>query len=295
MAVQVQPGLMQLDLIDPGTMSLFGRGEPIGDGTFAGLHRLQLSDRSWLDHQEGWLAGSEELLVALLRAVPWQQHRRRMYERVVDEPRLSVWYPAGVTWPHPVLAGVSALLSARYGRPLERLSMNLYRNGADSVAWHGDRLWRHDPEPPVAIVSLGSPRPFLIRPKGGGPSRSFSLGWGDLLVMGGRCQQEFDHAVPKVSRADVRLSVMYRPRDERWVQRTAATSRAAYPRLAHWQAAGAAGAGSDPVGCGSGIGCRECRGDEIETLLDGGDTPVELCFEAQLEQRLERRSGLQAE
>lgn len=295
MAVQVQPGLMQLDLVEPGTMSLFGRGHPACDGTFAGMHRLQLSDRSWIDHQEGWLAGSEELLTVLLHAVPWQQHRRRMYERMVDEPRLSVWYPAGVTWPHDALADLSALLSARYGRPLERLSMNLYRHGADSVAWHGDRLWDHDPEPPVAIVSLGSPRPFLIRPKGGGPSRSFSLGWGDLLVMGGRCQQEFDHSVPKVARADVRLSVMFRPRDERWVQRIAATSRSARPRLPDWGELASPAVGSEGVGCRSGVVRNERCGDELEAFLDTADAPVELSFEAQLEQGLERRSGLQAQ
>jgi alkylated DNA repair dioxygenase AlkB len=152
-----------------------------------------------------------------------------MYDRMVDEPRLTAWYPAGVTWPHAVLPELARLLSDRHGQQLANLGLNLYRNGADSVAWHGDRISRVLPEPVVAIVSLGAPRPFLVRPKGGGRSRSFSLGWGDLVVMGGRCQQEFDHSVPKVAVAGPRLSVMFRPHDEGWSARTGGTTRAVGP------------------------------------------------------------------
>lgn len=209
------------------TLPLFGQGPLEADAGFEGARRHQLSDESWLEHQAGWLRGSDELFGALVGSVSWQQHRRPMYDRMVDEPRLTVWYPAGVTWPHAILAELSALLSQRYGQALEALSLNLYRDGADSVAWHGDRVARRFPEPTVAIISLGGPRPFLLRPKGGGASRSFSLGWGDLLVMGGRCQQQFDHAVPKVARAGPRLSVMFRPFDERWAERIGAVTRTA--------------------------------------------------------------------
>ena len=201
------------------SLPLFGRGELRADETFAGAVRHRLSARSWVEHHSSWLDGSDELFEALVSSVAWQQHRRLMYDRMVDEPRLTAAYPAGVPWPHAVLAELSASLSQRYGQALENLSLNLYRNGADSVAWHGDRVARTFPEPTVAIVSIGSPRPFLLRAKGGGASRMFRPGWGDLLVMGGRCQQEFDHCVPKVANAGPRLSVMFRPFDERWPPR----------------------------------------------------------------------------
>jgi len=206
----------------PDTIPLFGRDAIAADASFAALRRHRLSANSFIDHQPGWLAGSETLLEELLERVAWQQYRRPMYERMVDEPRLTVWYPAGVAWPHPVLGELAALLSRRYGQALGNLSMNLYRNGSDSVAWHGDRIARAMPEPTVAIVSLGAPRSFQIRPKGGGASLAFSAGWGDLLVMGGRCQQEFDHAVPKAARCGPRLSVMFRPHDEGWAARMGA-------------------------------------------------------------------------
>lgn len=213
-----------------GALPLFGQGALSPDRSFDGAVLHRLSDRSWVEYQPGWLTGSDALFDALVASVPWQQHRRPMYDRVVDEPRLTAWYPAGAAWPHAVLAELSELLSARYGQQLVNLGLNLYRDGTDSVAWHGDKVARTHPEPVVAIVSVGAPRPFLVRPKGGGGRcRSFSLGWGDLLVMGGRCQQEFDHAVPKVPVAGPRMSVMFRPLDERWVERTVVSSRRVDP------------------------------------------------------------------
>lgn len=198
---------------------LFGGGAISADASFSGGTQLQVSEASWLEHHQGWLHGSDELFEALAATVSWVRHRRPMYQRLVDEPRLTAWYPPGTPWPHPALAELAALLSRRYQQCLSALSLNLYRDGSDSVAWHGDRISRAVPEPVVAIVSLGQPRPFHLRPKGGGRSRCFGLGWGDLLVMGGRCQQEFDHAVPKVARAAPRISVMFRPHDELWSAR----------------------------------------------------------------------------
>ncbi len=250
-----------------GTFDLFSAGCPRADDTFRTARRHELSERSWIEHQAGWLGGSGDLFDALLTAIPWRQHRRPMFDRMVDEPRLTAWYPAGVAWPHAVLGELSALLSERYGQELCNLGVNLYRSGADSVAWHGDRVAKAQPEPVVAIVSLGTPRPFLLRPKGGGTRcRTFSLGWGDLLVMGGRCQQEFDHAVPKLAQAQPRLSVMFRPLDERWERRTGGVSRPASAFV-------------------------EEGADQLEPLLDGGDATIELGLEALVEERLELRSG----
>lgn len=206
---------------------LFGGG-PVGvrSGPHFGIAgRHQLSECSWVDHQQGWLEGSDALFDVLLGSVRWVQHRRPMYQRMLEEPRLTSWFDAGADWPHPALNEVSSWLSARYGQGLGVLSLNLYRDGSDSVAWHGDRISQSMPEPVVAIISLGPPRPFLLRPKGGGRSRSYGLGWGDLLVMGGRCQQEFDHCVPKQARAAPRMSVMFRPHDEDWAQRPGITTR----------------------------------------------------------------------
>lgn len=96
---------------------------------------------------------------------------------------------------------------------LPQTGANLYRDGADSVAWHGDRVARELPEAVVALVSLGGVRPFRLRPKDrrdGTPAVDYRPGPGDLLVLGGSCQRTWQHAVPKVQAATPRISVQFR-------------------------------------------------------------------------------------
>jgi alkylated DNA repair dioxygenase AlkB len=139
-----------------------------------------------------------------------------MYERKVDEPRLTHRWrldadaDADAEGPPSVLEGMAGALSARYGVEFTQVGVNLYRDGSDSVAWHGDRVARELPEATVALVSLGAPRPFKLRPKGGGRSVTYLPGPGDLLVMGGSCQRTWDHAVPKVAASGQRISIQFR-------------------------------------------------------------------------------------
>lgn len=144
-----------------------------------------------------------------------------MYERVVDVPRLLSFYDEDTELPHPVLTRAREALSAHYepelGEPFRTAGLCLYRDGRDSVAWHGDTIGRGRAEDTmVAIVSLGSPRSLLLRPRGGGATVKNSLGHGDLIVMGGSCQRTWEHAVPKTARpVGPRISVQLRPRGVR--------------------------------------------------------------------------------
>jgi len=165
-----------------------------------------------VDHCPGWMAGPDQAFEELLRDVAWIQRRRWMYERQVDEPRLTSWQKidehtaAGYEW----LGDARAALSAHYDVQFNSVGFNLYRDGADSVAWHRDRIPPEIVDPLVALVSLGEPRKFLLRPVGGGKSRTFKLGRGDLLVTGGRTQRCFEHSVPKVKAAGARMSIVFR-------------------------------------------------------------------------------------
>ncbi|MGZ4773377.1 MAG: alpha-ketoglutarate-dependent dioxygenase AlkB, partial [Ilumatobacteraceae bacterium] len=103
-----------------------------------------------------------------------------------------------------------AAFTRHYARPFDSNGFNLYRDGHDSVAWHGDRERFELEDPTVVIISTGQPRPFHVRPRGGGASWSWPLGHGDLFVMGGSCQHDFEHCVPKVAAAGPRLSIMFR-------------------------------------------------------------------------------------
>ena len=186
------------------------------------VRRTRLDRGAWVDVRPGWVSGSDDLFVRLVREVPWHAERRQMYDRVVDVPRLLRFYGAGEPLPDPVLTRAREALSAHYaaelGEPFTTAGMCYYRDGRDSVAWHGDTIGRsRTQDTMVAIVSFGEGRRLLLRPRGGGgPPLSFRLGHGDLLVMGGSCQRTWEHAVPKSARpVGPRVSVQFRPHDVR--------------------------------------------------------------------------------
>jgi len=189
--------------------------EEAGLGPLA-VRRTVLSRGAWVDYLPGWVSGSEDVLETLLHKVDWRAERREMYDRMLDVPRLLRWYPGEETLPHPVLTQARARLSAHYrdelGEPFVTAGMCLYRDGRDSVAWHGDTKGRSaSTDTMVAIVSFGSPRALLLRPRGGGSSLRFPAGHGDLIVMGGTSQRTWEHTVPKVAAAPgPRMSVTFR-------------------------------------------------------------------------------------
>ncbi|MGW7480383.1 alpha-ketoglutarate-dependent dioxygenase AlkB [Nonomuraea muscovyensis] len=204
-----QPSLLDLDLDG-------GLG-PLGDA----VQRTVLGHGAWIDVRPGWMAGADALFERLADGVPWKEERRRMYDRVVDVPRLLKFYDEGERLPDPALDDALRALNAHYhdelGEPFRTAGLCFYRDGRDSVAWHGDTIGRGSTEDTmVAILSVGAPRSLLLRPRGGGESIRRDLGHGDLLVMGGSCQRTWEHAVPKTSRpAGPRISVQFRPRGVR--------------------------------------------------------------------------------
>jgi len=203
--------------IGPVQGSLFGREEPWVDPSFAGLQRAELAGGAWVDLLSGWLRGADEVFDELVRTRTWRQHTVPMYERMLPEPRLTSWWSAtDGREPLAVLGAARAALSRRYGRRFSSIGFNLYRDGRDSVAWHGDRLVERT-DACVAILSVGEPRVLQLRPhpgcaeSAGAGTKSFALGEGTLLVMGGACQATWQHCVPKTSRpVGPRMSVTFR-------------------------------------------------------------------------------------
>ncbi|MEU4646752.1 alpha-ketoglutarate-dependent dioxygenase AlkB [Nocardia fluminea] len=200
--------------------SLFD-GEAIALGSIEAIRRTPLDATSWVDVLPGWLSGASQLFDRLAERVPWHAERRPMYDRVVDVPRLVSFFGENDPLPDHILVEARATLTTHYaaelGEPFRTAGLCFYRDGRDSVAWHGDTIGRgatHDTM--VAIVSVGAPRSLLLRPRGGGASVRFTAGHGDLLVMGGACQRNWEHAVPKTARpVGPRISIQFRPRGVR--------------------------------------------------------------------------------
>jgi alkylated DNA repair dioxygenase AlkB len=188
-----------------------------------GPERVALSHGAWIDVQRGWLTGSAALFGRLAERVPWKAERRRMYDRTVDVPRLLCFYGEDAALPDRALDACRDALNQHYqaelGEAFTTAGLCFYRDGRDSVALHGDTIGRGSTEDTmVAIVSLGEARPLLLRPRPGraGETQRYSLGHGDLIVMGGSCQRTWEHGVPKSARpVGPRISVQFRPRGVR--------------------------------------------------------------------------------
>lgn len=191
-------------------LPLFGGGtEPGVDEAFATAHRLRLDAHSWVEHVPGWLTGADTLFEELLETAGWEQRERWMYAEKVTEPRLTAEYPHLDTAP-AFLRTAAAALTQHYGVVYDRLWLNLYRDHRDSTGWHGDGASTRRRECVVPVLSLGAPRRFLLRPTEGGASTTLRPIAGDLVVMGGRCQTDWRHCVPKqTTPAGPRISVNF--------------------------------------------------------------------------------------
>lgn len=268
---------MQLSLLDrapaqAGSALGTDEGEWASDAAWKRVRRIDLGDGAWLELGRGFVPRQGRLFELLEQGADWELHERQMYERVVAVPRLVASCPGSPVrrpWegesvvrvlprrapPAEVARGAAALrdfqasLSHRYGRELASISLAYYRDGSDSVAFHGDKLGALRQDTVVAILSLGAPRHFVLRRapgydsalprdllhagvgsvrsrgvRSGGagsrdvrergsaerPSFVLSVGEGDLLVMGGTCQETWEHGVPKEAHAGRRIAVMFR-------------------------------------------------------------------------------------
>jgi alkylated DNA repair dioxygenase AlkB len=189
--------------------------QPSFDASFAQARRIELEPGAWVDHCAHWISGADALFTDLVEHAPWSQRRRYMYDRMVDEPRLTAWWnlEPDDRLP-PVVHTMAAALSRRYNKEFDSVGAALYRDGRDSVAWHGDRIPPEIVEPAVAIVSLGSLRTLRLRSKTRHrDTRSFTLLPGDLFVMGGTSQRTWEHSIPKVRFAAPRMSLQFRHAD----------------------------------------------------------------------------------
>lgn len=184
--------------------------QPTLDVSFKTARRVHLDATSWIDHVPGWLSRDDLLMETLASVAGWERRSRWMFTKRVEEPRLTAEYRQLREAPVPMLIAIGSALSKRYDAVYDSAWLNLYRNHDDSTGWHADRPADKREQAIVPVLSLGETRRFLIRRKAGGSSTSFTAVGGDLIVMGGRCQKDWVHCVPKESRAaGMRISVNF--------------------------------------------------------------------------------------
>jgi alkylated DNA repair dioxygenase AlkB len=181
-------------------INMFGGGELGLDETFASARRRDLDATSWVEYVPGWISGNEKLMQSVVASSEFTQRKRWMFTQYVDEPRLTGECLDVAAHAEPFLAKIVAALSARYGATYDSIWMNLYRDERDGTSWHGDPSLQRGTAI-VPVLSLGATRRFLLRSRSGGRSIIIAPSGGDLVVMGGRCQVDWQHCVPKQSRA----------------------------------------------------------------------------------------------
>ncbi len=185
------------------------------------VERLDLGGGSWVDIARGWMTNADELHGHLLAEVPWQTSELFRYDHKVEERRVGSWWSRGAPLPHPALAEATRVLQHRYRVEFDGFAMLQYRDGSDGQAFHRDTDMRWLDDTIIAVLSLGATRPWCLRPRsarhrdvpGKGAVHDLSPAAGDLLVMGGRAQADWEHSVPYLgprSTVGPRISIQWR-------------------------------------------------------------------------------------
>lgn len=187
------------------------------DDLFApAMHQLVHDDQGGIRYWPGAIdAETAQRWFDLLHArAAWTHLQRSMYDRIVDVPRLLANYAVEALPADLPLASLLACVQARAPAPYSRIGMNLYRDGHDSVAMHGDKLHTLAAGHPITLVSLGAPRRMLIRARDGArETLAVDLEPGSVLSMSHASQSTHEHGIPKTRRAlGPRISVVCRVR-----------------------------------------------------------------------------------
>jgi alkylated DNA repair dioxygenase AlkB len=185
--------------------------------TDAAVERIDLDESSWVDVVRGFVPRADEVHDELVERVPWEQGRVFRYERWIDDPRLSAWQSGSGR--HPALVDVEHWISRRYRVRFDGVALAHYRDERDGVGFHRDRELRWLEDTVIGVLTMGTARPWLMRPLTGHKAESDDMtgvidlapASGDLLIMGGRCQAAWLHAVPQTrGRVPSRVSAQWR-------------------------------------------------------------------------------------
>jgi alkylated DNA repair dioxygenase AlkB len=172
--------------------------------------RIQLDATSWVDVVRGFARDTDPTLERLIHEVSWQQNRVIRGGRKVDDPRLYGMLPRAQAEAEPTFRFARLVLEARYRVKLSGPALVYYRDGRDSMGLHRDDEMRWLDKTIITGLALGATRPFVLQAIRSGVRHELEIAGGDLYVMGGRCQADWLHGVPKLERCGPKISAVWR-------------------------------------------------------------------------------------
>lgn len=185
----------------------------------------QLTAHSTVDYIPGFIDPhvADDLLQQIDGSLSFSRPPIKMYGRTTQLPRSVTWiaddqlsygYSGISTEPMPwpaFLMPTRFEIETRTGYPFNSVLVNRYQDGNDTVGWHSDDEPELGATPTIASLSLGATRRFLMRDVVARTKYEWNLGHGDLLIMSGSCQLEFEHSVPRAKRvAESRVNLTFR-------------------------------------------------------------------------------------
>ncbi|HWB75529.1 MAG TPA: alpha-ketoglutarate-dependent dioxygenase AlkB [Nannocystaceae bacterium] len=182
----------------------------------APVERIALDDASWLDVVRGFASDTDATFAWMVDHVRWQQNTEIRGGRKVDDPRLYGGLSRAEADADPMFRFTRLILDARYRVQLTGPALVYYRDGRDSMGFHRDDEMRWVDHTIIAGLAFGATRPLQLVARSGGPVTSVDIAAGDLYVMGGRCQADWYHGVPKIPEGcGPKISAVWR-----WTART---------------------------------------------------------------------------
>lgn len=156
-------------------------------------------------------APADGILRELVATGHWEAKDRVMWGKLVAQPRLNAWHSdVFYRYDHalkvnpwtPLLLDLKARVEAVTGEQFNSVLLNYYRDQHDSVAMHSDDEPELGPKPPIASLSLGETRTFVMKHKHNKALKPvrIELPSGCLLLMRGDTQRNWMHAIEKENR-----------------------------------------------------------------------------------------------
>ena len=158
-----------------------------------------------------------------LNDISWQSSAIIMFGKKIDVPRLECWYgDLGCEYTYSgkslkrfefpnFLLNLRMLIEKKVNSNFNSVLANLYRDGQDSMGLHADDEKELGNEPVIASISLGENRPIIFQNKKTKEKVTFDQPHGSLLVMQGKTQDHWKHAINKSKKVDKpRINLTFR-------------------------------------------------------------------------------------